>query len=152
MWLLYCASQIHLDFYNFFLMSIYFWETQRGRERGRWRTQSKLCTDSSEPGVWPKATYPEVITWVKVGRPTNWATQVPPNKLILKSLVIGAPEWLSLLSGLLQLRSWSHSSWVQALHWALCWQLRVWSLLGILSLSLSVPPQLPISHSLSKNE
>ena len=32
----------------------------------------------------------------------------------------GAPEWLSWLSDWLQLRSWSHSSWVQAPPQALC--------------------------------
>ena len=56
-----------------------------------------------------------------------------------------APGWLSWLSVLLQLRSWSHGLWVQALHWALCWQLRAWSLLWILCLLLSLP--LPDSRS-----
>ena len=36
----------------------------------------------------------------------------------------GASGWLSQLSVWLQLRSWSHGSWVQARHWALCWHLR----------------------------
>ena len=45
----------------------------------------------------------------------------------------------------LQLRSWSHGSWVWALCWALCWQLRAGSVLWILCLPLSLP--LPQSHS-----
>ena len=51
----------------------------------------------------------------------------------------GAPGWLSWLSVQLQLGSWSHSSWVWASHWALCWQLRAWSLLQIVCLPLFLP-------------
>ena len=58
-----------------------------------------------------------------------------------------APGWLSRLGDQLQLRSWSHSSWVQALHRALCWQLRTWTLPWILCLPCSLP--LPCSLSLS---
>ena len=50
----------------------------------------------------------------------------------------GASGWLSRLSVQLRLRSWSHGSWVCALGWALCWQLRAWSLLRILCLPLSL--------------
>ena len=57
------------------------------------------------------------------------------------------PGWLSQLSLGLQLRSWSHGLWVGAPHWALCWQLRAWSLLQILCLCLSLP--LPCSCSVS---
>ena len=57
----------------------------------------------------------------------------------------GAPGELSQLSVWLQLRSWSHGLWVRALHQALCWQLRAWSLLQILYLPLSLP--LPCSCS-----
>ena len=57
------------------------------------------------------------------------------------------PGWLSWLSGRLQLRSWSHSSWVQAPCQALCWQLGAWSLLPILCLPLSLSLPLPCSHS-----
>ena len=58
---------------------------------------------------------------------------------------LGVPGWLSWLSMCLWLRSWSHGSWVWAPHWALCWQFRAWSLLGSVSLSLS----LACSHSVS---
>ena len=51
----------------------------------------------------------------------------------------GAPGWFSWLGVRLQLRSWSHGLWVRALRWALCWQLRVWRLLWILCLPLSLP-------------
>ena len=56
----------------------------------------------------------------------------------------GVLGWLSRLSIQLQLRSWSHSLWVLAQRRALCWQLRAWSLLWILCLSLSAKP---CSHS-----
>ena len=59
----------------------------------------------------------------------------------------GAPGWLNQLSGRLQLRSWTHGSWVRAPCPALCWQLRVCSLLPILCLPLSLP--LLHSHSAS---
>ena len=61
----------------------------------------------------------------------------------------GAPGLLSLLNVRLGLRSRSHSSWVRAPRWALCWQLRAWSLLRILCLSLFLPPTLAHALSLS---
>ena len=71
------------------------------------------------------------------------------SPVLQKGATIGVPGWLSRLSVRLQLRSWYHSSWVRALHRALCSQLRAWSLLQILCLpsSLSLPGSL--SHSLS---
>ena len=70
------------------------------------------------------------------------------SKINIKKMQIpGVPGWLSQLSVQLWLRSWSHGSWVQAPHRALCWQLRAWSLLRILCLSLSLP--LPHSCSVS---
>ena len=64
----------------------------------------------------------------------------------------GAPGWLSWLRIRLWLRSWSHGLWVWALHWALCWQFRAWSLLQILCLPLSLCPSPThvLSFSLSK--
>ena len=50
-----------------------------------------------------------------------------------------APGWLSRLSIRLLLRSWSCVSSVGALWWALCWQLRAWTLLQILCPPLSPP-------------
>ena len=46
---------------------------------------------------------------------------------------------LSRLSIRFPLRSWFNSSWGWAPCWALCWQLRAWSLLRILCLPLSLP-------------
>ena len=62
---------------------------------------------------------------------------------------IGAPGWLSQLSIRLQLGSWSHGLWVQALSWALCWQFRSWSLFQILCLPLSLCPSPACTLSLS---
>ena len=70
------------------------------------------------------------------------------HQILFESLSYnGAPGWLSWLSLWLQLRSWSQGCWVPAPRGALCWQLRAWSLLWILSVSLSLP--LPHSQSLS---
>ena len=66
-------------------------------------------------------------------RPCYQELQHP--RYILKEKRKGAPWWLSRLSGQLRLRSWTHSSWVRVPCWALCWQLRAWSLLRILCLS-----------------
>ena len=75
-------------------------------------------------------------------------------KLIIVSKVTrrGALGWLSRLSIRLQLRSWPHGPWVPAPHSALCWQLKVWSLLGIRCFPLALPlPHLrSVSVSLSK--
>ena len=67
---------------------------------------------------------------------------------VLKVDYMGAPAWLSRWSVQLWLKSWSHSSWVWALRWALCWQLGVWSLLWFLCLPLSASP--PLALCLSK--
>ena len=58
------------------------------------------------------------------------------------------PGWLSWLSVRFWLGSGSRGLWVQAPNLALCWQLRAWSLPGILCLPLSLP--LPCSCCLSK--
>ena len=68
----------------------------------------------------------------------------------LKNLFRVVPGCLSWLSVQLQLRSWSHSLWVQAPHRPLCWQLRAWSLLRILCLPLSL--LLPHSRSVSVSQ
>ena len=81
--------------------------------------------------------WPEFYQWLK------WS-------LSLKLLGIGVPGWLSWLSVRLRLRSRSHSLWVRALHRALCWQLRAWSLLRILCFPLSLPLSCSYSVSLSQ--
>ena len=62
-------------------------------------------------------------------------------------------NWGALVAQLsiwLWLRSWSHSWWVWAPRQALCWQLRAWSLLQILSPSVPLPCSCSVSVSLSK--
>ena len=49
------------------------------RERGGQRIWSRLCTDSSKPGVGLKLTNLEIVTWAEVGRIAPWATQAPPH-------------------------------------------------------------------------
>ena len=69
-----------------------------------------------------------------------------PHRLLYgwwqKHYLHGARVYLSWLRVHLRLRSWSCGLWVQASRWALCGQLRAWSLLRILCLLLS----LPLSH------
>ena len=69
-------------------MFIYFWE--RGRDRGMSRVEegqregdteseagSRLWAVSTEHDMGLELTDCEIMTWAKVGRSTNWATQVP---------------------------------------------------------------------------
>ena len=60
----------------YFLMFIYFWESGRTEGEGQ-RIQSGLCADSKEPDVGLKLTNCEIMTWVEVGRLTNWTTEAP---------------------------------------------------------------------------
>ena len=64
----------------------------------------------------------------------------------------GAPGWLSRLSVRLQLRSWSHGLWVQALHQALCWLLAqsLEPASDSVSFSLCPSPAHALSHSVSQ--
>ena len=82
-------------FFLFFLMLIYFWErgkvrgrectsgegTKRGRHRIWSRLQSLSCQHRARRGT---LTNYEIMTWAKVGRLTDWATQVPPQSPIFK--------------------------------------------------------------------
>ena len=89
--------------------------------------------------VWCQDFSPRIARMGKV-------TEDSADRILRNATVRGT--WLSRLSIQLRLRSWSRCSWVQALCHALCWQLGAWSLLQILSPSLSAPPHL-CSASLS---
>ena len=77
--------------FSFFLIfNVYFWERERQRQstsgRGAERegdTESKavsrLWAVSTEPDTGLKPTNCEIVTWAKVRRSTNWATQAPPE-------------------------------------------------------------------------
>ena len=81
---------------KFFLMFIYFWERQRQsasgggaeRERGRQRIWSRLQAQScrTEPDVGLELMNREVMTWVEVRCPTEWATGVPQDLYMLISV------------------------------------------------------------------
>ena len=61
-------------------MFIYVWEggrAEREGERRRPGIQSGLRADRREPDVELELTNHEIMTWAKVGRLTNWATQAP---------------------------------------------------------------------------
>ena len=84
----------------------------------------------------------------------TWRKQPGESKVLLSQpglyirvRPLGTPGWLSRLSVQLWLRSWSHSLWVGALRWALCWQLRAWGLFHILCLPLSSPSPLMLCLS-----
>ena len=59
----------------------------RGRDRGRPRIPSGLCADSTEPdGL--QLTNREIMTWADVRFLTDWATQVPPQLIFSKNVVV----------------------------------------------------------------
>ena len=122
------------------------------------------------PGLVPESTPPERFCIYFCQAPngpyqprTNFHIKISPcglphqtGKINLdsrtsKSKGLGVPGWLSWLNVWLGFRSWSRGSWVWALHRALCWHLRAWSLLWILCLSfLSSLPLLSVSQTLKK--
>ena len=55
---------------------------------------------------------------------TLWSSNNTTGYLLKEYENTGVPGWLSQLSIWLWLRSWSHSSWIQAPHRALCWHPR----------------------------
>ena len=73
----------------FFLMFIYYWETEKDRAWA-WEGQregetqnlkeapaSELSAQSPEPDAGLKLTNCKIMTWAEVGGLTDWATQVP---------------------------------------------------------------------------
>ena len=94
------------DFKKFFLMFIYFWETEKdtawareGREREadtESKAGSRLWAVSTEPVAGLGITSYEIMTWAKVGSLTNWATQVPLSYLTSKGS-ISRPDAISTL-------------------------------------------------------
>ena len=95
--LLYVAANFfeffHIDwkcifetFLLLFLMFIYFWDRDRAwaeeGQRERETQDPKQAPGwavSTEPDVGLKLTDREIMTWAKVGRLTDWATQAPPG-------------------------------------------------------------------------
>ena len=74
-------------------MFIYFWERQNASGLGAERkgdTQSKagssLWAASTESDAGLKPTSCEIVTWAKVGRSTNWATQAPLDLAVSKKV------------------------------------------------------------------
>ena len=81
---------------------------------------SRLWAISTEPKGGLKLTNGEIMTWAKNRSSTNWVTQVPWRQSLQKGVqlkwVLGAPGGFRWLGIRLQLRSWSHGSWVRAPH------------------------------------
>ena len=154
-------------------MFIYFLKERDGVSRGGTERQgdteseagSRLPAVSTEPHAGLELTNHEIMTWAEVSCLTKWATQASrrfgfSTQLLLillgfnspalleyhlKCHFWGVPGWLSWLSVRLQLRSWSHGSWVWAPHWALYCQCRT-----CLGFSFYVSLPLPCSLSLSQ--
>ena len=69
-------------------MFIYFWDRERqsmngGRSEREGDTESEtgsgLWAVSTEPNAELELTDREIMTWAEVGRPTDWATEAPPE-------------------------------------------------------------------------
>ena len=65
-------------------MFTYFWRRERqsvrqGREREtqEFEAGSRLWAISTEPDAGLELNKRKIMTWAEVGRPTDWATQVP---------------------------------------------------------------------------
>ena len=150
-----------LSIWLFFFFNVYLFlrdreSTSRGEaQRGGQRIQSRL------PNMGLKFTNHEIMNWAKVGQSIDWITQVPlavihsywnPRRVV-KSLgfgvrLAGVPEWLSWLSSrpliLAQVMISQFMRWSPRVGSART----VWSLLGILSLFLSLPSPHFLSLSL----
>ena len=160
-------------FFKFFLMFIFDRERQSmrggGAERGgdtESEAGSRLCIDSTEPHAWLELMDHEIMTWTEVGcQPTEPPRrpqktyllevypEIPTNEMVclwfaFKYSIQHRGTWVAQLRVQFQLRPWSYGSRVRALHWALRWQQRAWSLLRILCFPLSLP--LPKSCSVSQ--
>ena len=71
----------------FIIFNVYFWEKKRECEWGRsWEREtqnpkqapvSKLSSVGTEPDAGPEPTNRKIMTLAKVGRLSDWATQVP---------------------------------------------------------------------------
>ena len=91
----------------------------------------------------------DVFPRISLGPPRFHLTSV----LVTTELALGAPRWLIRLSVQLQLRSWSHGLWVPALCQALHWQCGTCLAFSPSPrVSLSAPPPLACTHSLSINK
>ena len=151
-------------------MFIYFWQREteperaRGRERGRHRIRSRLqalsCQHRAPHGAQTHRQRDRDLSRSQTlnrlshpGTPGIWLFIVHRRKkcLVFK-LTYGAPGWLSQLKGRLRFRSWCHGLWVQALHWALCWQLSLEPAWDSVSPFLSAPPPLMQVLSLLQNQ
>ena len=106
------------------------------------------CLVLQRRGRWGLSWLPQAVGLLEEGHRAS-------NHLWLDYIVFpqnshtGAPGWLGRLGVALQLRSWSHGSWLWVPRQALCWQLRAWILLQMLCLPLSAPPLFVLCLSLS---
>ena len=157
--------QLKIDYYKFIYIRLMVNTKQKPVIEGQKRKESKHTTRES-----PKTTKKETKRWRRgstkqLENSKNANKYMPINNYFKKGgwmdnnnnapyaaykrSTTGVPGWLSQLSVWLQLRLWSHGSWVPTPHGALCWQLRAWSLLRILCLPLSLSDPPPLVHPIS---
>ena len=114
------------------LFSIYFWERESARTREgdtESKAGSRLWAVSTEPDTGLESTNHKIMTEVKVGHLTHWATPAAQ----------ASNSWF-------QLRSWSHGLWDRAPHQAEHWHHG--DCLGS-SLTLSLFPSSARTHAVS---
>ena len=93
---------------SFMFFNVYFWKREKKRQRvsrggaereGDTESQagSRLWAIITESNAGLKITNREIMTWAKVRRPTDWATQAPLYILLYRiSQPLGAEAWLTL--------------------------------------------------------
>ena len=84
-------------------MSIHFWERERESASGgeeekegdaELKAGSRLWAASTESDAGLELMNGEIMTWAEVGRPTNWATQAPPNPPFMSSIILPGRPFL----------------------------------------------------------
>ena len=80
------AMRMRNIFFFFLFLTLIFWETERQSESGRGAERDGDTESEAGPRLWAVSTEPhaglkprnhEIMTWVKVRRLTDWATQEP---------------------------------------------------------------------------
>ena len=98
-WIIDALKYLPCLFVSMYLLCLFIFETEHKLERGRDRNThteseagSRLRAVSTEPNARLESTNREIMTWAKVRHLTNWATQVPPDKLDFKPKTVTRDE------------------------------------------------------------
>ena len=130
---------------------VVFWQTETSKapELVPWRWWD-ITGDSHNTATTAKSIQSSRITPMDFLSPMNreWTWEIWGLEIGFDWRLVVGPGRLSRLSLGIWLRSWYRGSWAEALPWALCHEIRAWSLLLILCLPLSFSVT-PCSLSLS---